>query len=150
MYELTLRTVPAVIKDANDGNITALESLTQIDGIGDVMVQSLISTICHPKQLQEIEKLVANLSIKSVEPQTYRNSKIDGKLLVFTGTLENMSRAEAKVRAEELGAKVLGAVSSTTDILVAGKGSGSKVGKAEQLGIEIIDENKWQKLISLE
>lgn len=139
-----------VIKDANDGNITALESLTQIDGIGDVMVQSLISTICHPKQLQEIEKLVANLSIKSVEPQTYRNSKIDGKLLVFTGTLENMSRAEAKVRAEELGAKVLGAVSSTTDILVAGKGSGSKVGKAEQLGIEIIDENKWQKLISLE
>ena len=138
-----------VVKDAADGKITALESLTQIDGIGEVMVQSLVSTLCHPKQLQEIENVVSKLSIKSVELQTYFNSKIDGKSLVFTGTLENMSRAEAKACAEKLGAKVLGAVSSTTDILVAGIGSGSKVRKAEKLGIEIIDENKWQTLISI-
>jgi DNA ligase (NAD+) len=138
-----------VVKDAADGKITALESLTQIDGIGEVMVQSLVSTLCHPKQLQEIENVVSKLSIKSVELQTYFNSKIDGKSLVFTGTLETMSRAEAKACAEKLGARVLGSVSSTTDILVAGIGSGSKVRKAEKLGIEIIDENKWQTLISI-
>ena len=71
------------------------------------------------------------------------DSAIAGLTVVFTGSLEKMTRAEAKARAEALGAKVAGSVSSRTDLLVAGPGAGSKAAKAAELGIRVIDEDQW-------
>ena len=94
-----------------------------------------------------IDRLVAKLSIQEdARPQT-DGSPVAGKTVVFTGTLERMTRAEAKARAEALGAKVSGSVSKKTDLVVAGPGAGSKGKKAAELGIDMLDEDGWLALI---
>jgi len=96
---------------------------------------------------QLIDRLIAQLNVKDAAPRADIDSPVAGKTVVFTGTLVQMSRAEAKVRAEALGARVAGSVSAKTDIVVAGPGAGSKAKKAAELGIEIIDEDAWLALI---
>lgn len=126
----------------------AWEDLIGIDGVGAVMAQSLVNSFSQEAERASIDRLVAALKIQdAIRPKT-SGSPVARKTVVFTGTLEKMTRAEAKARAERLGAKVSGSVSAKTDILVAGPGAGSKAKKAAELGIETLDEDGWLDLIA--
>ena len=123
------------------------EDLLSIDGVGEVMAQSLAEAFGSENERGAIDRLVAHLNVEKAEKPQRSDSPVAGKTLVFTGSLEKMTRAEAKARAEQLGAKVAGSVSSKTDLLVAGPGAGSKAKKAADLGVEIIDEDGWLTMI---
>jgi len=125
----------------------AMAELTNINGVGPVMAQSLIDAFANTAERVAIDTLAAHLEIMDAEAVQVENSPVTGLTLVFTGTLTRMTRAEAKSRAEALGAKVAGSVSAKTDILVAGEGAGSKAAKAEALGVRVIDEDAWLALI---
>jgi len=125
----------------------AWSDLIGADGIGPVLALSLSDAFDNPDERGAIERLVDQLT--DIEPPEARagDSPVAGKTVVFTGSLEKMTRAEAKARAEALGAKVSGSVSAKTDLLVAGPGAGSKATKAAELGIETLDEDGWLSLI---
>ena len=120
--------------------------LLGIDGVGSVLAASVVTTFQQDAERASIDALVAELTIADAVKAT-TDSPVAGKTVVFTGTLERMTRAEAKARAEALGAKVSGSVSAKTDILVAGPGAGSKAKKAADLGVMTIDEDAWLALI---
>ncbi len=94
-----------------------------------------------------LDDLAAQLTIEPVEAAAAGDSPVAGKTVVFTGTLETMTRSEAKARAEALGAKVAGAVSKKTDYVVVGADAGSKARKARELGVETLSEQDWAALI---
>ncbi|MDI3335157.1 NAD-dependent DNA ligase LigA [Defluviimonas aestuarii] len=123
------------------------EDLLAVDGVGSVMAASLVNAFHQDAERASIDRLVAELDVQDVERPKTEGSPVAGKTVVFTGTLEKMTRAEAKARAEALGAKVSGSVSAKTDLVVAGPGAGSKAKQAEALGIEMIDEDAWLRLI---
>ena len=137
----------AAMGHAKSGDGPAWDDLIGVDGVGQVMAQSLISTFAQEAERASIDRLVAELSVQDVARPDTEGSPVAGKTVVFTGTLEKMTRAEAKARAERLGAKVSGSVSAKTDILVAGPGAGSKAKKAADLGIQTLDEDGWLALI---
>ena len=120
----------------------AWEDLIGIDGIGAILGLSLSDAFANDDERAAIDALTAHLTIIAPEAPA-SESPVAGLTVVFTGTLEKMTRAEAKARAESLGAKVSGSVSSKTDLLVAGPGAGSKADKAADLGVEVIDEEGW-------
>jgi DNA ligase (NAD+) len=134
------------MKDAIIGEGCIWDDLTAIDGVGEVLATSVITTMQQEAERASVDALVAQLDVQDVVAAT-SDSPVAGKTVVFTGTLEKMSRAEAKARAESLGAKVSGSVSAKTDLLVAGPGAGSKATKAASLGVETIDEDAWLALI---
>jgi DNA ligase (NAD+) len=133
---------------AQDPTSDAYADLIAIDGVGQVMAQSLLLAFASGAERDGIDRLVAHLTIQDAEKPKTDGSPIAGQTLVFTGTLERMSRAEAKARAESLGAKVSGSVSAKTDLLIAGPGAGSKAKKAADLGIKTIDEDQWIDMIT--
>ncbi len=123
------------------------DDLIAIDGFGAVMAASLVTAFSQKTERASIDRLVAQLAPQDAVKRAPVDSPVAGKTVVFTGSLEKMSRAEAKVRAEALGAKVSGSVSAKTDLVVAGPGAGSKAKKAQSLGVELIDEDSWLALI---
>ncbi len=135
------------LTSATVGEGAAWEDLLSVDGVGAVMAASLVTTFHQEQERASIDRLVAQLEIRNAEKRASADSPVAGQTVVFTGTLEKMTRAEAKARAESLGAKVAGSVSGKTDLLVAGPGAGSKAKKAESLGVKTIDEDGWLALI---
>ena len=120
--------------------------LTFIDGIGPSVVEALVDFFHEPHNVQVWQDLLSELDPPRYEVET-RDSPVAGKTIVFTGKLETMSRDEAKAQAERLGAKAAGSISTRTDLLVAGPGAGSKLKKAQELGIETIDEEGWKAIV---
>jgi len=136
----------AAMTEAQIGVGTQWDDLLAVDGVGAVMATSVITAFHQAAERASIDRLVAHLTVvEAAKPKN--DSPVSGKTVVFTGTLEKMTRAEAKARAESLGAKVSGSVSAKTDLLVAGPGAGSKEKKARELGIETLDEDGWLALI---
>jgi len=124
----------------------AWADLIGVDGIGATLGLSLSDAFANGDERAAFDRLSAHLTVIPPDAPA-RDSPVAGKTVVFTGSLEKMTRAEAKARAEALGAKVAGSVSKKTDLLVAGPGAGSKLKTAESLGIETLDEDGWLKLI---
>ena len=138
----TWESFEAAITHAEPGN-AEWNDLLSVDGVGAVLVGSLVEAFANPNERSAIDALVAQLRVQPVEIRAQVDSEIAGKTLVFTGTLEKMTRAEAKARAEALGAKVTSSVSAKTDLLIAGPGAGSKAKDAEKHGVKIISEDDW-------
>ncbi len=134
--------------EANDQEGAAWAALNNIDGVGPTMAHALIDTFSEDNARGVIDRLVEHLDIQPAEGLGNVSSPVAGKTVVFTGTLEKMTRAEAKARATSLGAKVSGSVSSKTDYLVAGPGAGSKLEKAKAAGVDTLTEEEWLALIS--
>ncbi len=137
----------SAIREAESRDSPAWQDLVDIDGIGSVMAEALVTAFAQEAERASIDRLAERLTIIDVEAPAAEGSPVAGKTVVFTGTLERMSRAEAKARAEALGAKVSGSVSARTDLVIAGPGAGSKAKKAAELGVETVDEEGWLRLI---
>ena len=125
----------------------ARSHLLAIDGVGEIMADAVIAFFHEDHNRQAVARLLDQVTPQEAEAVTTEGSPVAGKTIVFTGTLEQMSRAEAKARAEALGAKVSGSVSAKTDLVVAGPGAGSKLKKAAELGVETITEEEWLALV---
>ncbi|MDB5713410.1 MAG: ligA [Sphingomonadales bacterium] len=125
----------------------ALAELSAIEGIGPVVAQALVDFFHEEHNREAWADLLSEVS-----PLAYvsniRASALTGKTIVFTGSLETLSRDEAKAQAESLGAKTAGSVSAKTDLIVAGPGAGSKLKKAAELNIEVIDEARWAEIVA--
>ncbi|MEQ8666372.1 MAG: NAD-dependent DNA ligase LigA [Rhodospirillales bacterium] len=123
------------------------QDLVSLDSIGDAVANALGTFFAEEHNREALDDLAAELSIADVAKPDKSGSPVAGKIVVFTGTLETMSRSEAKARAESLGAKVSGSVSAKTDLVVAGPGAGSKARKAKELGVETVDEGTWLAMV---
>ena len=125
----------------------AVAELDAIEGIGETLAEAVVDFFQEAHNREALGRLLAEVTVEKVEAPKATGSQVAGKTVVFTGSLEKMTRDEAKARAEQLGAKVAGSVSKKTDLVVAGPGAGSKLKLAAELGIDVIDEDGWLTLI---
>ena len=123
--------------------------LMSIDGVGEILAKAVVQIFNNPAQRQIIDNLVEELVIEDEIENIVSGSPLEGMVVVFTGSLELMTRSEAKISAEKFGAKVSGSVSKKTDLVVSGPGAGSKEKKAIELGVKVLSESEWLKLINL-
>ena len=135
------------MRAAKDKEAEAHKDLTNIEQIGESVADDLVAFFAEPHNREVVDALAKELTIEDFTPPDTAASPIAGKTVVFTGNLETMSRGEAKARAQSLGAKVAGSVSKKTDLVVAGPGAGSKLKDAEALGVRVVSEEEYLKLI---
>ncbi len=128
------------------GDAEAIAEMDALDQIGDTVIESIKAYFGESHNKGIVERLTKEVTIRDVE-QPRTDSKFAGKTVVFTGKLEKMTREEAKATAERLGAKAAGSVSKKTDFVVAGPGAGSKLSDAKELGVAVLTEDEWLKLV---
>ena len=122
--------------------------IVSIDGIGASMATDMVEFFQEPHNIEVIEKLLKQITIEEFIDDSRNDSPISGKTVVFTGTLQKMTRSEAKAKALSLGAKVAGSVSKNTDYVIVGTDAGSKAKTAQELGIKMLSEEDFLILIS--
>lgn len=145
-HYLSLGAWRAAMTAAQDSESEAYKDLTGIDGIGPSVANDILAFFAEDHNRETLDALAKELDVQEFE-RPAATSPIAGKTVVFTGTLERMTRHEAKARAESLGAKVSGSVSSKTDYVVAGPGAGSKLKNAANLGVAVLSEEEWLALL---
>lgn len=136
----------AMVAAADPGS-EAWRELNGIDGVGETVAQALVDFFAEPHNRAALDALLAEIRIEPEAAPIATASAIAGKTVVFTGTLETMTRDEAKAQALRLGAKVAGSVSKKTDYVVAGPGAGSKLKEATALGVAVLTEAEWRALV---
>jgi DNA ligase (NAD+) len=136
----------AMREAGEDRDGEAFAALDNIEGIGPTVAAAVADFFAEPHNVAVVKDLLEQVKPQELEAIDHA-SPISGKTVVFTGTLEKMTRSEAKARAERLGAKVAGSVSKNTDYVVAGPGAGSKLKNAKDLGVQVLSEDAWLKLI---
>jgi DNA ligase (NAD+) len=125
----------------------AYKDLDNIEGIGETVVDALIAFFGEPHNTTALDDLIAQVTVEPFVRVRVTASPVADKTVVFTGTLEKMTRNEAKALAERLGAKVAGSVSKKTDYVIAGSDAGSKLAKAREAGVTVLTEDEWLKLV---
>jgi len=135
----------AMLEAAKGKDTEAFKELDAIEGIGEVVAEAIADFFAEPHNVRVVDDLLKAVSPQPLEARE-TSSAVSGKTVVFTGTLETLTRSEAKAQAERLGAKVAGSVSKKTDYVVAGADSGSKLTKARELGVTVLKEEDWLKL----
>jgi DNA ligase (NAD+) len=138
VFEALRKTATAAAK----GDEEARAELIGISGIGPIVGEAVVRFFAEEHNQDELDRLLAEVTPRPMQAMASA-SPVAGKTVVFTGGLTRMTREEAKAMAERLGAKVAGSVSAKTDLVVAGPGAGSKLKKAAELGVEVIDEDQW-------
>jgi len=137
----------AAMDKVAEGDREAIAELDALDQIGAAVIEAVRAYFAEDHNRRIVAALVRELTIEDAE-QPRSDTAIAGKTIVFTGSLEKMTREEAKAQAESLGAKVSSSVSKKTDLVVAGPGAGSKLKTAAELGVEVITEDEWLALAS--
>jgi DNA ligase (NAD+) len=131
---------------AGKGDEEAFAEMNNVNGIGKIVAEAVVEFFKEKKNMKALDALLGEIKIGAMEAVA-KDSPVSGKSVVFTGSLEQMTRDEAKAMAERLGAKVAGSVSKKTDYVVAGPGAGSKLKEAQKHGVRVLSEDDWFKLI---
>lgn len=148
---LSFETVEKFITEmrlAQDKTSESYAAILNIEDIGESVAADLLDFFAEPHNQTVVEDLLKQVTVVDYKPVITNDSPVSGKTFVFTGTLVKMTRAEAKAKAEALGAKVAGSVSAKTDYVVAGADAGSKLAKAQELGVPTLSEDDWISLIN--
>jgi DNA ligase (NAD+) len=142
------RTAVAAAVAGGSKDSEAYRDIDNIEGIGETVVDALVDFFGEPHNTKAVNDLQVLITVEPYSRLAMVASAVTGKTVVFTGTLEQVTRGEAKAQAERLGAKVAGSVSKKTDYVVAGADAGSKLTKAQELGVTVLTEDEWLKLIA--